>query len=227
MANRSPPSVDLDYRFHRDFLGDTCQHTYTVNFSSPYHYVSALLFFDRRFLAFLRGRALCPFPSEPFYVPSSFPFRLRPFRSQFAVQALAKAYPKNAYRAAWTVSYVCECEEPMSLFCQALAAFIIPRWHRRICDRPVDSDPFPVHFDRFVSRLCRHCPLCHHRSPVEVLDNVVNIYRDSTRGDFVMVRVVAGAIRLTLPRTHKHFRHMPCFLHVLKTFPYPVSVEFL
>nr|ABB18362.1 ORF14a [Fowl aviadenovirus 8] len=73
MQNRSPPSVDLDYRFHRDFLGDTCQHTYTVNFSSPYHYVSALLFFDRRFLAFIARQGALSLPLRALLRPLLLP----------------------------------------------------------------------------------------------------------------------------------------------------------
>lgn len=213
----------LDYWWDEDNLGDTCDHTFTVVLHSPLRFISALTLFDRNFLAFINGRSMLPFSHEQYYHRDSFPFKLKPFKSTFQIKNTAMI-ERWTYKNEWKVSYSCNCDEPMSLFCQSLIAVLTRKWFNDLRAQSIPTDPLPVHFDRYVNRTVNHCWRCHRANPLSIIDSILNMYH--TTGCFAQVETREQQIIIHLPKTHRYFRNMSCFIHLMKSFPYPVLINF-
>lgn len=208
-----------------DNLGEARDHTYRVVVDSPVRRISALQLLDKHFLAFLNGRALFPFPhDETHYTERSFPFRLNPFRSTFRIETVTER-PGTAWINRWTAEYSCQCPEPLSLFCQSLASLLATQWYQRLLKNPPLEEPFPIHLDRYVNTLCNHCGRCRRLPPTAILDMIINLYLDSP-SHFARISAQRNIIRIDIPRSHRHFSFMPCFLAVIKHFPHAVVVSF-
>lgn len=228
ISSPSRYSSTFHIRWDSDNLGDTCEHVYSVKFPSPLRVVSALVLFDPDLLRFLCGRSMYPYRSEPYFTPESLPFRLRPFQSSFKISNLLADVEDGGrkWMGEWVATYVCECEEPLSLFCQSLAATLTMEWHAKLTAYPIAENPFPIHFDQYVRKRCTHCFRCHGRPPIEIIDGVINLFVYSSK-PFAKIEVVDGHIRIALPRSHRDYTLIPCFLRLMQKFPYPVITVFL
>ncbi|WEM05558.1 ORF14b-e217aa [Fowl aviadenovirus 4] len=194
------------------------RHDYTILCRPALDICDAIHFFDLRFLEFINGRALLPFPSAEHYSHRELNLCLPAF--QITIKLDLKR--SSTY---WILYSHCRCKDPYSLFCRALNQYVAQQWRLDVREH-LASVPIrhPISIRAYAKRRTGHCSHCTFHTIYEILTEIV---KQTFQGrSIVIFRRQEGRIRLGIPKFFRDYVHLSCFLKTLEILPHSIHVYY-